>query len=346
VYTGGPRRDGHMRRRELIAATAVLVLGTSARAQTNAQMPKRIAIVDPIWKPEEVTINGYFAYKAYLTELNRLAYVEGENLIVERYLALGRPERHAEIARAAVASHPDLIFAPDGQITRQLKTLTTTIPVIALTVDPVASKIVTNLARPEGNITGVSVDAGIEIWGKRLELLREATQKLTTVAVLYPARAPPYLEALKVPLQQAGARFGISVSGAAAPAENDRASYERTFDLTVADGADGLMVGESIEFVAARELIVELVARHRLPAIYCYSIFVEDGGLMSYGIDIEGVFRRAADMTVDVLRGGKPGDIPFYQQTKFELALNRTTARSLGLEFPPSMLGIADEVID
>jgi putative ABC transport system substrate-binding protein len=154
------------------------------------------------------------------------------------------------------------------------------------------------------------------------------------------------LEALKVPLQQTGARFGISVSAAAAPAENDRASYERAFDLIVADGADGLMVGESGEFVRSRELIVELVARHRLPAIYPYPVFVEAGGLMSYGIDIEDVFRRAADMTVDVLRGAKPADIPYYQQTRFELVLNRTTARSLGLEFPPSLLAIADEVID
>jgi putative ABC transport system substrate-binding protein len=93
-------------------------------------------------------------------------------------------------------------------------------------------------------------------------------------------------------------------------------------------------------------LIVELAARHRLPAIYCYPEDVEAGGLMSYGIDTEGVFRRAADMTVDVLRGAKPGDIPFYQPTKFKLVLNRTTARSLGLEFPPSLLAIADEVID
>jgi putative ABC transport system substrate-binding protein len=180
-----------MRRREFIAATAVLVLGTSARAQSNAQMPKRIAIVDPAAEPEEVTISGLPPFKAYLTELNRLGYVEGENLIVERYLALGRPERQAEITQAAVASHPDLIFASDGQITRQLKALTTTIPIIAVTVDPVATKIVTNLARPEGNITGVSVDAGIELWGKRLELLREATQNLTTVALLYPTPAPP-----------------------------------------------------------------------------------------------------------------------------------------------------------
>jgi putative ABC transport system substrate-binding protein len=136
-----------------------------------------------------------------------------------------------------------------GSIARQLKPLTTTIPIIATPTDPVATKIVTNLARPEGNITGVSTDAGIEIYGKRLELLREATQKLTTVRLLYTERAFQMFEALKAPLQQAAARYGISVSVAAVPAGNDRANYERAFDLIIADGADGLMVGDTGEFV-------------------------------------------------------------------------------------------------
>jgi putative ABC transport system substrate-binding protein len=309
-------------------------------------MPKRVAIVDPAAEPEQVTINGLPPFKAYLTELNRLGYVESENLIVERYLALGRPEREAENAQAAVASHPDLIVAMGGPVARQLKSLTTTIPIIAVSGDPVAGKIVTNLARPDGNITGVSVDGGVEIWGKRLDLLREVTQKLTTVPLLYAASALPFWEALKAPLQQAGARVGVGVSLAAVPAENDRASYERAFDLIIADGADGLMVGDTGEIVRFRELIVELAARHRLPTIYCYRNFVEAGGLMSYGVDIGDAFRRMADMTVDVLRGAKPADIPYYQQTKFELVLNHATARSLGLEFPPSLLAIADEVIE
>ena len=335
-----------MRRREFIAATAVLVLGASARAQTNARMPKRIAIVDPIWKPEDVTINGLAPFNAYLTELKRLGYVEGENLIVELYLALGRPERQAENTRAAVASHPDLIFATAGSIARQLKPLTTTIPIIAISADPVATKIVTNLARPDGNITGVSVDAGLGIYAKRLELLREVTQKLTTVPLLYSASGLPFWEmALRAPLQEAGARLGISVSVAVPAETTDRASFERAFDLIIAAGADGLMVGDTSEILRSRELIIELPAKHRLPTI-SYREFVEAGGLMSYGIDLRDVFRRMADMTVDVLRGAKPADIPYFQLTKFELVLNRKTARSLGLEFPTTLLTAADEVIE
>jgi putative ABC transport system substrate-binding protein len=297
---------------------------------------------------EEVTINGIPSFKAYLTELNRLGYVEGQNLTVERYLALGLPERQAENARAVVASRPDLIVAIGGPIARQLKPLTTTIPIIAISGDPVAGKIVTNLARPDGNITGVSVDAGLGIYAKRLELLREVTQKLTTVPLLYSASALPFWEmALKAPLQEAGARLGISVS-VAVPAESltDRASFERAFDLIIAAGADGLMVGDTSEVFRSRELILELAAKHRLPTIYSYRQFVEAGGLMSYGIDLRDGYRRMADMTVDVLKGAKPADIPYYQLTKFELVLNRKTARSLGLEFPPTLSTAADEVIE
>jgi putative ABC transport system substrate-binding protein len=338
-----------MRRREFIAGTAATltaVFATLASAQTNSRLAKRIAIVDPAAEPEEVTINGIPSFKAYLTELNRFGYVEGQNLTVERYLALGLPERQAENARAVVASHPDLIIAIGGPVARQLKPLTSTIPIIAISGDPVAGKIVTNLARPDGNITGVSVDAGLGIYAKRLELLREVTQKLTTVPLLYSASGLPFWEmALRAPLQEAGARLGISVSVAVPAETTDRASFERAFDLIIAAGADGLMVGDTSEILRSRELIIELPAKHRLPTI-SYREFVEAGGLMSYGIDLRDVFRRMADMTVDVLRGAKPADIPYFQLTKFELVLNRKTARSLGLEFPTTLLTAADEVIE
>jgi putative tryptophan/tyrosine transport system substrate-binding protein len=338
-----------MQRREFIAgmaATAAVDLASAVHAQSNSSaIPKRIAIVDPAAEPEEVTINGIPSFKAYLTELNRLGYVEGQNLVVERYLALGRPERQAENAQAVVASHPDLIVAIGGPVVRQLKPLTT-IPIIAISGDPVAGKIVTNLARPDGNITGVSVDVGMGLYAKRLELLRETTRKLTTVPVLYSASALPFWEmALKAPLQQAGARIGVSLS-VAVPAETNRESYERAFDSITADGADGLMVGDTSEMMRFRELIVELAARHRLPAIYSYREFVEAGGLMSYGVELRKVFRRMADMSVDVMRGAKPADIPYYQQTKFELVLNRRTAAPLGVEFPTTLLAAADEVIE
>jgi putative ABC transport system substrate-binding protein len=245
----------------------------------------------------------------------------------------------------AVASHPDLIFAIGGAVARQLKPLTTTIPIIAISNDPVAGKLVTNLARPDANITGVSVDAGLELFGKRFGVFREAVQKLTNVRVLISSSGLLFWETIKTRLEEDAAKLGISVSFAV-PEAADRVSYEREFDLMVADRADGLMVSEGSENTTNRKLIVDLAGKHRLPAIYPYREYVELGGLLSYGINLSDVFRRIATMTADVLKGTKPADIPFYQQTKFELVLNRKAANSLGLDFPNTLLAAADEVIE
>ena len=339
-----------MRRREFIAGTAATAaMNSTARAyaQTDARSPvaKRIAIVESTRKLEEMTINGTTDWKAYFTEFRRLGYIEGQNLIVERYSALGRTDRQAENARAVVASKPDLIVAVGGPIARQLKPLTTTIPIIAISGDPVAGRLVTNLARPDGNITGVSVDTGPELYGKRLQFLHEAVQKLANVRVLFPLSAVPFWEMTKAGVQEAGARVGISVSVAVLREKIDREAYEQVFDLMEGDRTDGLMVGE-VENFTYRELIVELAARHRLPTIYPFREYVEVGGLLSFGINLGDAFRRMADMTANVFRGAKPADIPYYQQTKFELLLNQKTARSLGLEFPATLLAAADEVIE
>jgi putative tryptophan/tyrosine transport system substrate-binding protein len=338
-----------MRRREFMAgaaATATVGFPTSARAQTaSVSTPKRIAIVDPASKAEEVTINGIRSFKSYFSELNRLGYIEARNLIVERHLGLNQPERQAENTRAVVASHPDLIVAIGGPVARQLKPLTTTIPILAISGDPVAGGIVTNLARPDGNITGVSVDTGLELYGKRLELLRETARKLTDVRVLTHSSALPFWEAQKIPLREAAARVGIAIAAAVLSEEVD-AAYKQVFDLMERDQVDGLMVGETSESFSHRELIVELAAKHRLPTIYPFRDYVEIGGLLSYGIDLGDVFRRVTEMTADVLKGAKPADIPYYQQTKFELLLNQKTATSLGLKFPATLLVAADEVIE
>jgi putative ABC transport system substrate-binding protein len=319
-----------------------------ACAQTNSSpASKRIAIVDPAARAEDLSINSATPVKAYFTELSRLGHVEGRNLTVERFLGLGLPERQAEIARAAVDSHPDLIVAIGGPVARRLKPLTNVIPIVAITGDPVLGKLVTNLARPDGNITGVSVDTGPDIYSKRLEFLRETARKLTNVRVLMPSAAIPFWEWIKAPTQESAARIGIAISPAVVTGKADRAGFEGVFDAMEKDRVDGLSVGETSENFVNRQTIVELAARYRLPTIYPYREYVDIGGLLSYGIDLGDAYRRMADMTVDVLlRGAKPADIPYYQQTKFELVLNRRTAKSLGLEFPPTLLTAADEVIE
>ncbi len=314
-----------MRRRDFMAgsaATAVLgVAELPAYAETNPQssVPKRIAMVHPTEKPEGMTINGRRGFRAYFQELNRLGYIEGKNLVVERYSALGRQESYEEIARAIVSSRPDLILSLTGPLTRQFKP-------------------------SEGNITGVSVDAGLEVWGKRLQFLVETARGLTNLRLLIPTKARwrPVLE----PLRDAAARAGTSIDAALLGEHINQAAYEQVFDAMERDRVDGLILSDSGEHVMYRQQIAYLAARYRLPAIYPYRDFVDVGGLLSYGIDPVDFWRRLAVVTHQVLGGAKPGDIPFYQLTKFDLVLNRTTARSLGLDFPPTLLAAADEVIE
>jgi putative ABC transport system substrate-binding protein len=366
VLTGG-----HMRRREFIArtaATAALSFAWPACAQTNPRPPgvKRLAFFHPSEPPEGMTSNG--RYKAYFDELNRLGFIEGQNLIVERYSGLGQPtDRYGDFARQIVASHPDVILPLSATIIKEIKALTTGIPMVGPTADPVASGLSTNLARPDGDFTGVVIDAGLEIWAKRVQLLLETARKLTKVGFFTanPPRVVPGQRWQSAHVREAAQRAGIKAAFVVVSGNFDRAAYERTFDAVIVggekvdraayertfdamekEGVDGLVVSENPEHVTNRQLIVDLAAGFHVPAIYPFRNFVEVGGLLAYGVDLVDMYRRVADMTGQVLRGAKPSDIPFYQQTKYELVLNQKAATSLGLEFPPTLLMTADAVIE
>jgi putative ABC transport system substrate-binding protein len=338
-----------MRRRKFIAGTAASAafgLVRPAYDQTGARPPgiKRIAFVHAAEKVENMTVNGRRSIKAFFEELNRLGYLEGKNLIVERFSGLGRVDRYGDLARAVVASQPDMIVSAGGPLALQFKTLTATIPIVTVSADPIVVGLVTNLARPDGNITGVSVDAGWEVWGKRLQFLNETVSNHLT-KVRYFGGSTKWWDAAGAEVQNFARQAGIQLTVTFLGANADRATYERAFDAMAKDRVDGLLVSDAPEHLTNRQLVVELAAKHRLPAIYPWREFVEAGGLLSYGTDLAEVYRRLADLTDQVLRGAKPGEIPFYQQTKFELVLSRTTAKSFGLEFPATMLAVADEVI-
>ncbi len=328
------------------ATAAVGVAGWPVYAEIDARspVPKRIALVHPSLPPEQMTSSsGRRAFKAYFQELDRLGYIEGKNLIV----VLGRHDRTEEIARAIVGSRPDLILPLSGALTRALKPLTATIPILALTADPVAGGIVTSLGKPDGNITGVSTDAGLEVYSKRLQLLVETARRLANVRFLTTTTSH-WLWETKVgdALRDAAGRAGISIDAALVSTPVDQAAYEQVFEAMEKDRVDGLIFTDAGDHLTYRQLIADLAARYRLPAIYPYREFVDAGGLLSYGIDIVDLFHRLAVMTNEVLRGAKPSDIPYYQMTKFDLVLNRATARSLGLDFPPILLATANDVIE
>ena len=333
-----------MRRRDFITALgAAATWPLAARAQQPAKM-KRIAFVNSAGKVSEISVSGRPYYRAFFEELSRLGYVEGQNLGVERYSGEGRPERYAELARDVVNTHPDLILAVGGRLSLDFKMATTTIPIVTIIIDPIAMGLVASIARPGGNITGVTIAGGLELIGKRMGLLVEAMPKLSTVGYL--ASRPFWEDPRGAAAREAAKRAGISLSACSAGHAFNEAEYQRVFRSMEQDRADALMVSDEPEHLTYRATIVELAAKGRIPAIYPLREFVEVGGLMAYSIDLADIFRRVANLIDKILRGANPGDIPFYRPTKFELSINLKTAKALGLEMPAMLLARADEVIE
>src|SRR5882757_11415285 len=332
-----------MRRRDFITA-----LGTAAtwplaaRGQQPTKM-KRVAFVIPATKISDITVSGRPFFRAFFEELSRLGYVEGQNLGLERYSGEGRTERYADLARDVVNTHPDLILALGAHLSLDFKNATTTIPIVTLVIDPIALGLVASIARPGGNITGITIAGGLEIIGKRMGLLVEAMPKLSTVGYL--ASRPFWEDPRGAAVRKAAKQAGISLSPAMLSAF-DEAEYQRVFRSMEQDRTDAFMVSDEPENFTNRDTIVELAGKGRIPAIYPLREFVEIGGLMAYSIDLADISRRLANLIDKILKGANPGDIPFYQPTKFALVINLKTAKALGLEMPAMLLGRADEVIE
>ena len=332
-----------MRRRDFVTALGTAAIWPlAARAQQPAKM-KRIAYVHSAANVSRISASGEPFYRAFFEELSRLGYVEGQNLGVERYSGDGRTERYAELARDVVNTHPDLIVAVAARLSLDFKMATTTIPIVTIIIDPIAQGLVASIARPGGNITGVAIAAGLEIIGKRMGLLVEAMPKLSTVGYL--ASRPFWEDPRGAAVREAAKQAGISLSPVMLSAF-DEAEYQRVFRSMEQDRADAFMVSDEPEHGTYRATIVEWAAKDRIPAIYPVRDFFEAGGLMAYSPDLADIFRRVAYLIDKILRGANPGDIPFYQPTKFELSINLKTAKALGLEMPAMLLARADEVIE
>jgi putative ABC transport system substrate-binding protein len=333
-----------MQRREFITllGASTFAWPLAARAQQSSRM-KRIAIVSPASKIGDMGVNGSRPYRVFFEELSRLGYVEGQNIVVERYSGEGRTEHYADLARDAVNTHPDLIFSQTTRLALNFKAATTTIPIVTVTADPIAGGLVSSVARPGGNITGVSADAGIEVLGKRLALLMEATSKLSNARFLVSQLNWEGVAGAAV--REASGRLGISLKGETMSSFNEQ-EYQRAFNSMEHELVDGILVSDEGEHFSYRRLLVELAAKTRIPTIYAYREHVELGGLMAYSFDLEGLFRDSARQIAEILKGANPGDMPFRQATKFQLVINVKTAKALGLEMPSTLLLRADEVIE
>jgi putative ABC transport system substrate-binding protein len=333
-----------MRRREFVALIGTSAAWPRAAVAQQRAAPHRIAMFHPAIPTTLLTeTGGGSAWRAFFAELRRLGYIEGENLIIERYSAEGHHERYADIAREIVARNPALIVTGTNPVVTVFRATTSTIPIVAFMLDPLKAGLVTSLARPGGNLTGITLDAGIEIWGKRLELLKEAVPSTTKAAFL--GMREGWEGSFGQALREAGGQLGIALSSVL-PTTGTPAELERVFAAIGEQRPDALLVSGEGDLYAHRQLIVELAEKHRLPAIYPYRDHVEGGGLMAYTVDLAELLRRMADDVHQILNGRKPGDIPIYQPNKFALMINLKTARALGLALPPALLSRADELLE
>jgi len=317
----------------LLAGTAIQPLLAQARTKQ-----RRIAIVAAAGKPESISEAGPGFWHAFFLELRHLGHFEGGDLIVERYSAEGHPGRYDDLAREVVSLNPDIILVTGNQLARAFRPWTGATPIVASMADPVATGMVESLARPGGYLTGVSSDAGIEIWGKRLQLLKEAVPSIASLA--YVGVQLARIGATRHAIESAAQRLGLSVTGVSVE-EPSPEEYRRLSVALVEQAPDAVVV--TYGFGAG---IVKLAAQLRLPAIYIGRFYTDLGGLLAFGSDATETAQQIANDVHQILGGVKPGEIPIYQATKFEFVINLKTANALGLNLPQSLLALADEVIE
>ena len=333
-----------MKRRTFItliggAAASPLV----ARAQQPAKM-KRLAIVHPTTKAEDLSIGGDPDYSIILEDIKRLGYVEGVDLTVDRYSAEGRYDRIPTIAHQIVATGPYVIFALADPVVLALQAETRTIPIVGWTGDPVLSGIVSNIARPGGNVTGVSITVGADFGGKVLQLFVDAVGKLSNARYLgKPAEweAPEYK-----PLREAAEKMKIPLQLEPLQTPVDEAEYRRAFDAMQRDHVDAVLLSPAVENYTHRHLLGRLAQQYHLPAFAAYKETVETGALMSYTFDHKPADRRLAAQIVEILNGGNPAEMPYFQETHWELLINLKAAKELSLEIPAGLIAGADRVIE
>ncbi len=273
--------------------------------------------------------------------LRELGYVEGRNLALEIRYAEGRTERFPALAAELVSLKIDVLVAATTPGALAAKQATSTIPIVMAVVgEPVEVKLVDSLAHPGGNITGLSLIAP-ELAAKRLDLLKQTLPKLSGVTVLWNS-ANQGMRARFQETQHGAQALGVTLKSATVQSPDD---FESLFAALTRDRPESLLVLADTVTVANRQRAVEFAARNRVPAIYETRVFVDAGGLMSYGVEFADHYRRVATYVDKILKGAKPADLPVEQPTKFELVINLKTAKALGLTIPQSLLLRADEII-
>jgi putative ABC transport system substrate-binding protein len=305
----------------------------------EAQQPKKVPRIGYLSVSSLSVMAGRTG--AFRQGLRELGYVEGKNIVIEWRFSEGQRERERALAAELVQLKVDVIVTGGGGATRAAKEATATIPIVMTQVnDPVGNGFVTSLARPGGNITGLS-SLSVDISGKRLELLKEVVPRLSRVAVLGTSTSPGQAQALKETELTAG-MLGVKLQYLDVQNPKD---IETAFRAATKGRADAVLVIGGAVLSSQRQQIIDRAVKSRLPAIYNNAAFLEAGGLMTYAVNEADLARRAATYVDKILKGAKPSDLPIEQPTKFELVISLKTAKQIGLTIPQSVLYRADKVI-
>jgi len=319
----------------LAVCTTLLAFCTVAEAQQPTKIP-RIGYLVAGYRSDILARTD-----AFRQELRELGYEEGKNIVIEQRYAEGKTERLSQLAAELVRLNVKVIVAAGPQATRRAKEATSTIPIVmGFHNDPIGSGLVASLARPGGNVTGLSTLAP-EISGKQLELLQEIVPKLSRVAVLGNSTDPGNPQVLRE-TERAAIALGVQHLYVDVRSPED---IETAFRKASNGHTDAVLALPSFLLTSQRKQLVNLALKTRLPSIYDRQEFVEDGGLMSYSVSSTDLFRRAAIYVDKILKGANPADLPVEQPTKFELVINLKTAKQIGLTIPPNVLARADRVI-
>jgi len=321
------------RRRLLLAVGVALAAPLAAEAQPAMKVP-RVGILlfgTPDADP---------SLRSFRAGLRDLGHVEGKTIVLEYHYAGGKPERLPDLARDLVGTKPNVIFALGGDVAPFARTATSTIPiVVAVSNDPVQSGLVATLARPGGNLTGVTFVSS-DLAAKRMQLLTEIAPAVSQVGVLW---NPDHIDPEYRETQGAGRALGVEVHSLEVRGPGD---VDRAFRAAVGARVEAIVVVSSRLMLVNQQPITELAARHRMVLVGGWGAWPQAGALFSYGPDLDVLVRQAATHVDKVLKGARPGDIPIVQPTKFELVINLKTAKALGLTIPPSLLQRADQVIE
>jgi putative ABC transport system substrate-binding protein len=324
-------------RRCVPLAIGLLLAATFTAAAQSPGKLHRIGYIQTATPDEQAHLT-----KAFEEGLRELGYVEGRNIVLERRFAWGKQERLPELAAELVNLNVDVIVTGANPVIAAVKKATTTIPVVmAASRDPVGSGFIASLARPGGNVTGLTNDPSPEIHAKRLEFLKAALPQATRIALLWNP-VPPSAATYRNIIEEAARTLGMSVQVVEI---RGRDEFEGAFAAIARGRADAVVVDSDPVFFTARAQLVGLATKYKLPAVYQAREFVVIGGLMSYGDIVAYRFRRAAAYVDKILKGAKPGELPVEQSAKFEFVVNLKAAQQLGLALPPSVLLRADEVI-